>query len=273
MPSSLAAVGLQGAARAVLAPAGAGGRHSASTTWILSSPRGGRGSPRGLRFVTRASAGGRAAGNAIPVIVNGAAGRMGRAAVAAITKARGLELAGAIDVRQVGEDSGEVAGIDANEVPIFDDLLMVLASVAQGDRKLNSPPPTLRAGRAGGLLHPRCLPRGHEAGARFRHQGGGGDHGARPQDRGWAGRVLRQGFHRLRDGPHLLHRAGAHGEGRRGRRLPLRQLRGHRGDAGLPPGLPEPCRCPDCRVGVGPRADVQHARGRPDAPGGTCGGH
>jgi len=55
--------------------------------------------------------------------------------VAAITKARGLELAGAIDVRQVGEDSGEVAGIDANEVPIFDDLLMVLASVAQGDRK------------------------------------------------------------------------------------------------------------------------------------------
>ena len=150
---AVAVISLQGPACSGLAPARA--RASVASTpstsaWVLRSPHAReRREARGLRLVTRAVAGGKGASNAIPVIVNGAAGRMGRATVAAITKARGLELAGAIDVRRVGEDSGEVAGIDANEVPIFDDLLTVLASVAQGDRKARPPRPGQTTGGRG----------------------------------------------------------------------------------------------------------------------------
>ncbi|KAK3262110.1 hypothetical protein CYMTET_29017 [Cymbomonas tetramitiformis] len=72
---------------------------------------------------------------AIPVIVNGAAGRMGREVVKAVSKARGLELVGAVDVRRVGEDAGEVAGLEEPlEVPIIDELPFVLTTVAQDKR-------------------------------------------------------------------------------------------------------------------------------------------
>lgn len=42
------------------------------------------------------------------VIINGAAKEIGRAAVVAVTKARGMELAGAVDNHFVGEDIGLV---------------------------------------------------------------------------------------------------------------------------------------------------------------------
>ena len=42
------------------------------------------------------------------VIINGAAKEIGRAAVVAVTKARGMELAGAVDNHFLGEDIGLV---------------------------------------------------------------------------------------------------------------------------------------------------------------------
>lgn len=43
------------------------------------------------------------------VIINGAAKEIGRAAVIAVTKARGMEVAGAVDSHSVGEDIGKVS--------------------------------------------------------------------------------------------------------------------------------------------------------------------
>lgn len=42
------------------------------------------------------------------VIINGAAKEIGRAAVVAVTKARGMDLAGAVDNHFLGEDIGLV---------------------------------------------------------------------------------------------------------------------------------------------------------------------
>lgn len=42
------------------------------------------------------------------MIINGAAKEIGRAAVVAVTKARGMEVAGAVDSYLVGEDIGKV---------------------------------------------------------------------------------------------------------------------------------------------------------------------
>jgi chloroplast NAD(P)H dehydrogenase len=42
------------------------------------------------------------------VVINGAAKEVGRAAVLAVTKARGMEVSGAIDTQHVGEDIGQV---------------------------------------------------------------------------------------------------------------------------------------------------------------------
>lgn len=41
-------------------------------------------------------------------MINGAAKEIGRAAVEAVTKARGMEVAGAVDTYHVGEDIGKV---------------------------------------------------------------------------------------------------------------------------------------------------------------------
>lgn len=46
--------------------------------------------------------------NNVKVIINGAAKEIGRAAVIAVTKARGMELAGAVDSNFVGQDIGQV---------------------------------------------------------------------------------------------------------------------------------------------------------------------
>uniref|UniRef100_A0A453J7B7 Dihydrodipicolinate reductase N-terminal domain-containing protein n=1 Tax=Aegilops tauschii subsp. strangulata TaxID=200361 RepID=A0A453J7B7_AEGTS len=57
---------------------------------------------------------------------------MGRAAIAAVSRARGMELAGAIDTQCIGMDAGELSGMEeALEIPVLNDLTMVLGSIAQ----------------------------------------------------------------------------------------------------------------------------------------------
>ncbi|KAK4489524.1 hypothetical protein RD792_005333, partial [Penstemon davidsonii] len=66
------------------------------------------------------------------VVINGAAKEIGRAAVVAITKARGMEVAGAVDSYLVGEDIGKICDMEeALEIPILNDLTMVLGSISQ----------------------------------------------------------------------------------------------------------------------------------------------
>ncbi|KAL7107185.1 hypothetical protein ACP275_06G038100 [Erythranthe tilingii] len=68
----------------------------------------------------------------IKVIINGAAKEIGRAAVVAVTNARGMEVAGAIDSYLVGEDIGKVCDMEEPlEIPIINDLTMVLGSISQ----------------------------------------------------------------------------------------------------------------------------------------------
>ncbi|GKC73984.1 dihydrodipicolinate reductase-like protein CRR1, chloroplastic isoform X1, partial [Tanacetum coccineum] len=65
---------------------------------------------------------------------NGAAKEIGMAVVSAITKSRGMEVAGAVDSYLVGEDIGKVCGMEeALEIPIINDLTMVLGSISQTD--------------------------------------------------------------------------------------------------------------------------------------------
>ncbi|KAL3513396.1 hypothetical protein ACH5RR_026113 [Cinchona calisaya] len=66
------------------------------------------------------------------VVINGAAKEIGRAAVVAVTKARGMEVAGAVDSYLVGEDIAKVCDMEeALEIPIINDLTMVLGSISQ----------------------------------------------------------------------------------------------------------------------------------------------
>ncbi|XP_004308113.1 PREDICTED: putative 4-hydroxy-tetrahydrodipicolinate reductase 3, chloroplastic isoform X1 [Fragaria vesca subsp. vesca] len=70
--------------------------------------------------------------NNIKVIINGAAKEIGRAAVIAVTRARGMEVAGAVDSYLVGEDIGNVCDMaEPLEIPITNDLTMVLGSISQ----------------------------------------------------------------------------------------------------------------------------------------------
>lgn len=71
--------------------------------------------------------------SSIPVVVNGAAGKMGREVIKAIAKAEDMHLVGAIDRNPavLGQDVGEVAGIDALEIPILNDLQSVLVLATQ----------------------------------------------------------------------------------------------------------------------------------------------
>ncbi|MBD1943997.1 4-hydroxy-tetrahydrodipicolinate reductase [Coleofasciculus sp. FACHB-712] len=68
----------------------------------------------------------------IPVVVNGAAGKMGREVVKAVAQANDMTLLGAIDrsLEYQGQDVGEVAGCEPLEVPIVSDLqgMLVLAT-------------------------------------------------------------------------------------------------------------------------------------------------
>ncbi|KAH1091740.1 hypothetical protein J1N35_018997 [Gossypium stocksii] len=68
----------------------------------------------------------------IKVVINGAAKEIGRAAVIAVTKARGMEVAGAVDSYCVGEDIGKVCDMEEPlEIPVMNDLTMVLGSISQ----------------------------------------------------------------------------------------------------------------------------------------------
>lgn len=74
----------------------------------------------------------------IPVVVNGALGKMGRAIVKAVADADDMTLMGAIDrnPKFIGEDIGEVIGVGPLEVPILNDLeatlVMAQNEAAQG---------------------------------------------------------------------------------------------------------------------------------------------
>ena len=69
----------------------------------------------------------------IPIVVNGAAGKMGREVIKAVAEADDLMLLGAVDrnPKVIGQDAGEVAGIGAVEVPILDDLQGILVMATQ----------------------------------------------------------------------------------------------------------------------------------------------
>ncbi|MGL5032775.1 MAG: 4-hydroxy-tetrahydrodipicolinate reductase [Microcystaceae cyanobacterium] len=69
----------------------------------------------------------------IPVVVNGAAGKMGREVVAAIARAEDMVLVGAVDANPLlrGQDIGEVVGLGPMEIPILDDLQSVLVLATQ----------------------------------------------------------------------------------------------------------------------------------------------
>jgi 4-hydroxy-tetrahydrodipicolinate reductase len=70
---------------------------------------------------------------AIPVLVNGAAGKMGREVVKAVAAAEDMTLMGAVDrsPEYQGIDAGELAGCGALEVPITNDFQPMLAYVSQ----------------------------------------------------------------------------------------------------------------------------------------------
>jgi 4-hydroxy-tetrahydrodipicolinate reductase len=69
----------------------------------------------------------------IPVVVNGAAGKMGREVIKAVANAEDMMLVGAVDrnVDYRGQDIGEVVGCGSLEVPILDDLQSVLVLATQ----------------------------------------------------------------------------------------------------------------------------------------------
>lgn len=70
--------------------------------------------------------------NNIKVVINGATKDIGKAAIMAISRARGMEVAGAIDSDLVGEDIGKVCNMEEPlEIPIINDLTMVLGSISQ----------------------------------------------------------------------------------------------------------------------------------------------
>jgi 4-hydroxy-tetrahydrodipicolinate reductase len=64
------------------------------------------------------------------VLVIGAAGRMGREVVRAVSAQSDMKLVGAVDRGRVGEDAGQVAGLERVGVPIIPSLGEALASVS-----------------------------------------------------------------------------------------------------------------------------------------------
>ncbi|MEO1432752.1 MAG: 4-hydroxy-tetrahydrodipicolinate reductase [Cyanobacteria bacterium J06633_8] len=71
----------------------------------------------------------------IPVVVNGAAGKMGREVIKAVSAAPDMDLVGAIDTspEHQDKDAGELAGLgEALEVPITNQMEPMLAFASQG---------------------------------------------------------------------------------------------------------------------------------------------
>lgn len=69
----------------------------------------------------------------IPVVVNGAGGKMGREVIKAVSQTEDMTLIGAIDRNPnfLGEDAGEVAGCGPIEIPIMNDLQATLVLATQ----------------------------------------------------------------------------------------------------------------------------------------------
>ena len=70
----------------------------------------------------------------IPVVVNGAAGKMGREVIKAVAAATDMNLVGAIDIspEHQDQDAGELAGLsEPLEVPITNQLEPMLAFASQ----------------------------------------------------------------------------------------------------------------------------------------------
>ena len=69
----------------------------------------------------------------IPVVVNGAAGKMGREVIKAVTQTDDMILVGAIDrnPQYLGQDAGEIAGCGPIEIPILNDLQGTLVLATQ----------------------------------------------------------------------------------------------------------------------------------------------
>ncbi len=69
----------------------------------------------------------------IPVVVNGAVGKMGREVIKAVSQAEDMMLVGAVDnnPHYLGQDIGEVAGCGPLEVPVLNDLQSVLVLATQ----------------------------------------------------------------------------------------------------------------------------------------------
>jgi 4-hydroxy-tetrahydrodipicolinate reductase len=69
----------------------------------------------------------------IPVVVNGAAGKMGREVIKAVSGSPDMMLVGAVDrnPQYRGQDVGEVAGCGPLEIPIVDDLQSILVLATQ----------------------------------------------------------------------------------------------------------------------------------------------
>lgn len=79
------------------------------------------------------------------LIVVGAAGRMGRSLIRAVSEIDGVHLAGAVErsgSEALGRDAGEMAGIGANGIEITDDALPVFAR-AEGVLDFTAPAATL----------------------------------------------------------------------------------------------------------------------------------
>ncbi|XP_043717064.1 dihydrodipicolinate reductase-like protein CRR1, chloroplastic isoform X2 [Telopea speciosissima] len=85
-----------------------------------------------IRFRSTISCSMQPSQNNIKVVINGAVKEIGKAAVVAVTKARGMEIAGAVDSHLVGEDIGIVCNMEeALEIPVINDITMVLGSISQ----------------------------------------------------------------------------------------------------------------------------------------------
>ncbi|ACA98885.1 MULTISPECIES: 4-hydroxy-tetrahydrodipicolinate reductase [Cyanophyceae] len=71
--------------------------------------------------------------NKIPVVINGAGGKMGREVVKAVAGAADMEIIAAVDKNPalLGQDAGEIAGCGAVEVPIVNDLEASLVMATQ----------------------------------------------------------------------------------------------------------------------------------------------
>ena len=71
--------------------------------------------------------------SSIPVVVNGAGGKMGKEVIKAVAQAEGMHLVGAVDHNPnlVGKDAGEVAGCGELEIPVLNDLQSVLVLATQ----------------------------------------------------------------------------------------------------------------------------------------------